>query len=162
MIVQISATRSRQEFAVLVSGGWLGMEPKAFISSSLGLKPYSPRAYIWFLCFACQFLLHFWHCFLLFYAWPCIKNIKRIHSLQHFYGLGAGTGVSHCGGHCDTWPRNPLPEGFVDPAAGSAVRGESSAVNPFRDCLSCGESPRPRSRPFPWAAHIQWWIHVGV
>ena len=25
------------------------MEPKAFISSSLGLKPYSPRAYIWFL-----------------------------------------------------------------------------------------------------------------
>lgn len=32
---------------------------------------------------------------------------------------------------------------------------EASAVSPFRDCLSCREPPAPRSRPFPWAAHIQ-------
>ena len=146
------ATRFRQEFLALVSGGWLGVEPKAFISCSRCLKPYPPRAYMWSLCFACQFPLHSWHPFLLFYAWPCIKNIKRIHSPQHFYGLGADTGVSHCGGYCDMWPRNPFPEGFVDPAAGSAVCGESSAVSSFGDCFSCGEAPRPRSQPFPWAA----------
>lgn len=156
------ATCFRQEFLALVSGGWLGMEPRAFISSSLCLKPYPRWAYMWSLCFACQFPLHSGHTFLLFYAWPCIKNIKRIRSPQHFYGLGADTGVSHCGGYCDMWPRNPFPEGFVDPAAGSAVCRESSAVSSFRDCFSCGEVPRPRSQPFPWAAHIRWRIHVGV
>lgn len=74
---------------------------------------------------------------------------EKIYSLQHFYGLGTGTGVSHCGGHCDRWPRNPFPEGFVDPAASSSVFRWPSAVSPFRDCLSCTKLLLQGHTPFP-------------
>lgn len=132
-------THWRYEPAVLYSGGWLWIEPKALIFFSMSLKPYYLRHISGSYALPVSSFFTFGTLLCFFMLYHVLKTWKKTYSLQHFYGLGSGTGVSHCGGHCDRWPRNSFPEGFVDPAASSSVFRWPSALSLFRDCLSCTE-----------------------